>query len=107
MPTSYQIHHGRQRHKALLTDTAKVQLITPDGSVTSKFSAALRFQATYDPLMRHIEERNNWTPQIGRLVNWKAHGASLKKRTQSRTHYIELVHGILPTGRKQYRHDPF
>lgn len=46
--TRYQTNHGRQRPIALMTDTAKVHLVTPMGSVTTKYGAALRFQATYD-----------------------------------------------------------
>jgi hypothetical protein len=56
MATKYQINHGGQRPRAFLTDTARVHLVTPNGSVTSKFSVALRFQATYGPLLQYIED---------------------------------------------------
>jgi hypothetical protein len=38
-------------------------------------------------------------------INWKAHGASLRKDIQKRTHLIKLVHGILPTNAKLHRQD--
>jgi hypothetical protein len=75
MATLYQTSHGRQRPIVLLTDTAKVHLITPEGTVTSRYSTALRFLATYTPLMRSLEERNGWSPQVRQLINWTAHSA--------------------------------
>jgi hypothetical protein len=87
MATLYQISHGGQRPLAFLTNSAQVQLITRNGSVTSKYSTALRFLVTYGLLMRHIEERKGWCPRVGRLINWKAYGTILKKRIKYRTHY--------------------
>jgi hypothetical protein len=106
MATKYQITQGGQRPIAFLTDTASVNLVTPNGSVTSKFGVALRFQATYGPLLQYIEDRQGWTPQVTQTINWKAHSTSLKKRVKHRTHYIKLIHGILPTGKQMFRADP-
>ncbi|KAI2490364.1 hypothetical protein MHU86_24204 [Fragilaria crotonensis] len=39
-------------------------------------------------------------------VNWKAHGSSLRRKIQRKTHYTKLVHGILPTGKQVHRRDP-
>lgn len=105
MATRYQRSHGRQRPIALLTDTAKVHLVTPNGSVTSRYGTALRLQATYDPLMSYIGEKYEWCPRVQRSINWEAHGGSLKKRSQHQVHFIKLVHEILPTGKRQFRTD--
>jgi hypothetical protein len=106
MATVYQTNYGMPRPVALLTNTAAVHLVTPQGSVTSKHGVALRFPATYGPLMTHIQVRNGWSSRETQTINWTAHASSLKKRIHHRTHYIKLVHGILPTCKQLYRKDP-
>lgn len=102
----FQREHGAIRPYVTLTDDAGVHLVTPKGSITSNYKKAIRYQATYGPLLRYIQERNKWTPSITERINWQAHGHSLKKRMARRDHYVKLVHGILPTNHHLHRHDP-
>jgi hypothetical protein len=59
----------------------------------------------YHSWYTYICEQNGWNPRVCRLINWPAHSISLKKRLQHQAHYIKLVHGRLPTGKRQFRND--
>lgn len=105
MATRFRKQHSPSRF-AILTDTAGVHLVTPQGTITSRYAASIRHQAAYGPLIKHLQTKNGWTPQVSALINWKAHGSSLHARIDTRTHFIKLVHGILPTAKQVHRHDP-
>ena len=105
MATQYQRHHGEPRPQVLLTDTAGVCLITPEGSVTKKYAHTIRYQATAPELQKHIMERYKWTQHTFQTINWLAHGSALRVRIDKRTHLTKLVHGILPTGKVLHRKD--
>lgn len=91
---------------AFLRDTACVHLVTPHGTVTSHFAATIRHQATHTPLLQHLQNKYGWTPAVSALINWKAHGSSLHSRIATRTHFVKLVHDILPTANHLHRQDP-
>ena len=82
-----------------------VHLITPQGTVTSKYAAAIRYQATYAPLLKYLEDKHGWSKFTSERINWKAHGAGLKKQLKYQSHYVKLVQGLLPTNHKVFRHD--
>ena len=105
MATMYQCEHGMSRPLALLTATAGVHVITPAGTMTSNYEAVIRYQATYPDLYKYIQERNGWSPRIMANINWKAHGSGLRKQLKRKTHYLKLVHGILPTCKHLHRQD--
>ena len=105
MATEYQCDHGASRPLALLTATAGVHLVSPKGSITSKYETAIRYQATYPDLFEHLRKRNGWSVQTANNINWKAHGTCLRKQIRRKSHYTKLVNGVLPTGRHVYRAD--
>ena len=90
----------------LLTDTAAVHLVTPNGSMTKHYEAAARYQSTQPGLAKYIQERYGWSANAMKNVNWSAHGASLRRKIKRKTHYTKLVHGILPTCKNIHRSDP-
>jgi hypothetical protein len=106
MANRFQREYGAVRPHATLTEGAGVHLVTPEGSITSNYASAIRYQATHKPLLQHIRERNGWTASIVDRINWTAHSASLRKRLKQRAHYIKLVHGILPTNSHLHRNNP-
>lgn len=106
MATRYQRDHGAVRQFVLLTQTAGVHLVSPNGTHTSTYEAVIRHQATHSGLLKYIQERNGWSDWVVKSVNWEAHGASLRQRIKHRTHFVKLVHGIIPTCRQLHRHDP-
>ncbi|KAI2508230.1 hypothetical protein MHU86_6159 [Fragilaria crotonensis] len=99
MATTYQCEQGMSRPIVLLTDTAGVHLVTPNGSMTKNYESAIRYQATKPGLAKHIQERYGWSASVMNNVNWRAHGSSLRKQIKRKTHYTKLVHEILPTGK--------
>ena len=103
MATQYQRNHGQSRPQVLLTDTAGVCLIIPEGSATKKYAHTIRYQAAAPALRQHIMERNKWTDHTFQTINWPAHGSALRERIDKRTHLTKLVHGILPTGKVLHR----
>ena len=106
MANKFQREHGANWPYALLTEGAGVHLVTPNGSITSNYKKAIRHQATYKPLMQYIQDKNGWSITTMDRINWKAHGASLRRRMMRRDHFIKLVHGILPTNHHLHRYDP-
>ena len=107
LANTYQRAHGAEQIHAPLIDGTGVHLVTPTGTVTSKYAGPIRYQATAGPLLRHIEEKYDWTrASISDSINWKAHETSIRKKIKLRTHYIKLVHDLLPMNHKQHRHDP-
>ena len=90
----------------LLTSTARVHLVTAAGTHTSHYEASIRHQATKPGIMKHMQTKHGWSDYITSQINWKAHGSILRKRLKHRTHYIKLVHGLLPTCKQLHRHDP-
>ena len=106
MATEFQCDHGASRPVALLTSTAGVHLASPKGTITSRYEAAIRHQATYPSLFKHLRERNGWSERTAGNINWKAHGTSLRKQINRKSHYTKLVNGVLPTCRHVHRADP-
>ena len=106
MATIYQCDHGTSQPLVLMTPLAGVHLVSPNGTHTSKYDAAIRHQATYPGLLKYIQTRNEWTDHATNNINWKAHGSILRKRIKDRTHFVKLVHGVVPTCRQVHRHDP-
>ena len=106
MATRFQCEHGASRPIVLLTPTARVHLVTANGTHTSHYESVIRHQATKPGLMKHIQTKNDWSDYITSQINWKAHGSILRRRLKHRTHFIKLVHGLLPTCQQLHRHDP-
>ena len=67
--TEFQCDHGAARSIALLTSTAGVHLASPKGTITSKYEAAIRHQATYPSLFKHLRERNGWSERTAASMN--------------------------------------
>ena len=106
MATRYQCEYGSPRPIVFLTRTAGVHLVTPKGTITAHYDTAIRHQATYPALYKYLQERHGWTTRVMSTINWKAHGDSLRKHINRKTHYTKLVHGILPTCKNVHRKDP-
>jgi hypothetical protein len=106
MANHFQREFGALRPHALLTADAGVHLITPKGTVTTNYKTTIRLQASYGPLLAHLQARNGWNTNTTDRINWKAHATCLHQRMKRRAHFIKLVQGILPTNHSQHRHDP-
>ena len=102
----FQAEHGEERPIVLIAEDVGVHLVTPRGTITSRYASAIRHQSSYEPLLKHIQERNHWRAHTPSQVNWPAHGAALRKRQKRRPHFIKLVQGILPTNHSVHRNDP-
>jgi hypothetical protein len=76
----YQQQHGKAHPFVLMPPHAGAFVTTPEGTITAKGVQELRSYATGPPLQLHIQERNQWTDQIIRTINWKAHGEAINKR---------------------------
>jgi hypothetical protein len=106
MATLYQQQHTQSHARVLLTDTAGVHLVMPHGSITSRYTTELRYQATHGPLLKHIQTKHGWSKHTTNSISWKAHGTALRNWIKERTHFVKLVQGILPTANHVHRHDP-
>ena len=93
----YQQQHGKAHPFVLMSPHAGAFVTTPEGTITAKVVQELRSYSTGPPLRLHIQERNQWTDQIMRTINWRAHGKALNERIVRRVHFTKLVHENLPT----------
>ena len=73
LATRYQQDHGNHRPVVPLTDWAGVRLQFTDGTITSHYETALRFQVTAQPLQDYMMHKYSWTaigtPSIGKLMD--------------------------------------
>ena len=86
----YQRDFGSFQPNVLLTEWAGVHLEFPTGTVTSHYETALRFQATAPDLKSHLMERYSWSKQTMEVINWDAHGKSLHRHLNRRTHLVKF-----------------
>ena len=92
---------------APLISCTGVHLVTPQGTVTSKYASAIRYQETYLPLLKYLRKTHGWTTHTSDQINWPAHSSSLKKRLQHhKSYYVKMVQGILATNHRVHRLDP-
>jgi hypothetical protein len=77
--------------------TSGCTLALPDRYCPFTLRESLGNKYTSLPLQRYLQQRNQWSPQIVRYINWLAHGDVFKKQITSRIHSSKLVHDILPT----------
>ena len=77
LANDFQCSHGEERSVAPLISGTGVHLVTPQGTVTSKYASAIQYQATYQPLLKYLR-----TTHTSDQINWPAHSANLKKRPQ-------------------------
>jgi hypothetical protein len=104
MATQYQRNHGAPPSQVLLTNTAGVCLITPEGSITKQYAHTIQYQTSAPEIQQYLMERSKWTHHTFQTINWPAHGSTLRARIDKRTHLTKLVHGsILPTGKVLHR----
>jgi hypothetical protein len=99
----YQRDLGAFRPDVLLTTWAGCHLQTPDGTICAHYDRAVRHRATHAPLWKYIKERHKWSDTIMKQINWKAHGACLKKQIERKTHFVKVLHGFLPTNKFFHR----
>ena len=102
----YQCEFGHHQPHVPLTEWAGVHLILPQGTITSRYESALRYQSTGPPLMKYMQTKYGWNERTSSSINWRAHGASLRKHISKRTHLTKFIHGILPTNYTLHRIDP-
>ena len=93
----YQRDKGDFRPDVLLTTWTGAHLQTPTGTITAHYASALRHLATYLPLWKVLQTKHKWTDVVMKQINWKAHGATLKKQISRKTHLVKALHGCLPT----------
>lgn len=55
--------------------------------------------------MRHLAEEHSWSEAVTENINWKAHGQALKQNKQRRSHFVKMIHDILPTTSLQNKND--
>jgi hypothetical protein len=93
----YQADFGKAHPCTLLSPNAGVLLHFPEGTITAKVIPEVRRRVTGPPLQQYIQQRNHWSEQTMRVINWKAHAKALGTQIQHRVHFTKLVHDCLPT----------
>ena len=83
----YQKDYGSLRPDVLITQWAGVHLILATGTVTSHYKSAIRHHVSAAPLQEQLLNRNQWSQQTFKTINWSAHGKGIRAHIHRRTHY--------------------
>ena len=79
--------------------------VGPDGTITSHYQKAIRYQATEAPLRTYLMNKYKWTPAVFDVIHWSAHGAALRKVSKRCIHYTKMVFDILSTHSQSNKYD--
>ena len=97
MASVYQDTFGRERPLVILSPRTRAHLVIRNGTITSRYQAAIRHAYTGPALQLYIQHRHDWTDYTFQSINWNAHGQALRNHITHRIHFSKLVHDILPT----------
>ena len=68
-------------------------------TITTKYRSALRKAASTDPIQHYIQTKNKWSNDKFALINWIAHGCSIRRFYHKKQFIVKFVHEWLPLGR--------
>ena len=68
-------------------------------TITTKYRSALRKAASMDPIQHYIQTKNKWSNDEFALINWIAHGHSVRRFYHKKQFIVKFVHKWLPLGR--------
>jgi hypothetical protein len=97
MASVYQNTFGGDRPFVMLSPRTRAHLVTIQGTITSRYPAAIRKAYSGPALQLYIQKRHGWSDSTFQSINWTAHGQVLRNHITLRIHYSKLVHDILPT----------
>ena len=81
-------------------------LLINDCTITYRYPLRIR-NAEYDPpMIVYLKEKYGWNDATFKTVNWTVHGKAIRAQRYKKTHFVKLVHDILPTNRVQHRWNP-
>ena len=95
----------QQRPYVVMSSHTKAHLVSADETVTSKHDDFLATQATVPPLITYLSDKYSWSTAVVETINGKAHGQALKRNKLRQSHYVKLVHDILPTTSQPNKYD--
>jgi hypothetical protein len=81
------------------------QLHIPKGTITSRFKQALRRHASEPAMREHLCNRNDWSRNDFRLIDWATHGICVRKQFKLKRFFVKLLHDWLPVGKQVARYD--
>ena len=97
MADLYQNEHGGDRPLVLMSPRTRAHLVVKQGKITANYPGGIRVANTGPQLLRHIQQRNQWSDTTTESINWTSHGTALRNHFRLRQHFSKQVHDILPT----------
>ena len=94
---NYNDEFGAYRGSVIMSPLSRAHLNLSDGTVTSKYSEVMRYEATTKPLLEYIQRKNGWDTLTIQSIHWDAHALAIKNTTIPHTHLVKLLHKMLPT----------
>lgn len=83
--------------------SARIQLVTSAGPVTSRWSPTIRFHCSKLQYQRYYMKKYDWDATIWEAIQWDSLSKALSQFSHRKTHLIKLLHGSLPTNAHQFR----
>ena len=68
-------------------------------TITTKYRSALHKAASMDPIQHYVKTKNKWSDDEFALINWIAHGHSVRRFYHKKQFTVKFVHKWLPLGR--------
>ena len=101
----YQDEFGAVRPLVKMMTNTGAHLIGPDGTITSHYRKAIRYQATEAPLRDYLMNKYQWNKAVFEVIHWPAHGVALRRMNKRRIHYTKMIFDILPTHSQSNKRD--
>ena len=74
------------------------QLNTQRGTITYRMKNVIRKIAAEPKMIKHLCEQNKWSKEDFELIDWEAHGMSVRKHYHNKKFVTKFVRDWLPTG---------
>ena len=98
--------HQDPRFVPLITGSTAI-LHSASGTINSRYRQNIRKLASQPVMKAYICERNDWTDHTFRLVDWTAHGTSVRTQYNRKHFIVKFVHNWLPLGKLISKYKPY
>jgi len=94
------------RPKALLAPSTHLHCHLESGTITASWKNTLRNSATTTPLLRYLQEKNQWSEDTMSQIQWKTVSQCMSANIKRQSHFVKLSHDLLPVNTRLHRFDP-
>ena len=87
----------------MFPNTHAHHLLIKDCTITYRYALRIRNAKCDPPMIAYLKEKYGWNDATFETVNWTVHDKAIRAQRHKKTHFVKLVHDVLPTNRVQHR----